>query len=153
MSAGHNHCVWSSRAGFTLVEVLVVLAIVALLVALAYPSYTHQVLKSRRADGHALLYEAAQRQQQHFTECNAFSASVAATGNSCPGSSDEGLDMSASSQEGYYALSINASATTFTLTAAPQGTQTSDSDCGSLTLTHLNIKGCTASSCSPAKCW
>jgi type IV pilus assembly protein PilE len=130
--------------GFTLVELLVVLAIVAIILTFAYPSYLNQVIKARRADGHALLYEAAQRQQRHFTENNAFTATIG----------DGGLELNTSSQEGYYTLSVDRpSSTTYTLTAATVAPQTADTDCGNLTITHLNVKGCTASGCNVDRCW
>jgi len=130
--------------GFTLIEVVVAMAVLAILLTLAYPAYVNQAIKARRADGHALLYEAAQRQQQQFTENNAFTATVGSGG----------LDMNAGSQEGYYTLSIDRpSTTTYTLTATAVAPQTGDTSCGNLTLTDLNIKGCTATGCDVDRCW
>jgi len=140
--------------GFTLIEVVVAMAVLAILLTLAYPAYVNQAIKARRADGHALLYEAAQRQQQHFTECTFFTDVVGDTGNDCP-SSEEGLKMLTSSQEGYYTLSITQPSgnTTYTLTATAVAPQTGDTSCGNLTLTDLNIKGCTATGCDVDRCW
>jgi type IV pilus assembly protein PilE len=131
--------------GFTLIEVVVAMAILAILLTLAYPAYLNQAIKARRADGHSLLYEAAQRQQQQFTENNAFTATVGSGG----------LDMNAGSQEGYYTLSITQPSgnTTYTLTATAVAPQTADTSCGNLTLTHLNVKGCTATGCDVDRCW
>ena len=50
--------------GFTLVELMIVVAIVAILAAIGYPSYQNSVQKSRRADGRAALQEAAARQER-----------------------------------------------------------------------------------------
>ena len=132
------------QRGFTLIELLIVVAVVAILLTLALPSYLNQVIKARRADGHSLLYEAAQRQQQFFTINNQFTATVG-TG---------GLDMTAASQEGYYSLSIDRpTTTTYTLTATAVSPQTNDTSCANLTITHLNVKGCTASGCDVDRCW
>ncbi len=117
--------------GWTIIELMVALIVMAVLISLAYPTYTNQVVKARRSDGHALLYEAAQRQQQFFTTNNAFTATVG-TG---------GLEMSTTSSEDHYTLSMVASATTYTLTATGAGAQASDTDCGNLTLTHFGREG------------
>jgi type IV pilus assembly protein PilE len=45
------------------------------------------------------------------------------------------------------------SSTTYTLTATTVAPQTADTDCGNLTITHLNVKGCTASGCNVDRCW
>ena len=120
------------------------MAILAIIVMLAVPAYLNQSIKARRADGHALLYEATQRQQQFFTENNAFTATIG-TG---------GLEMTAGSQEGYYTLSVDRpSTTTYTLTATAVAPQTADTACGNFTLTHLNIKGCSATGCDVDRCW
>ena len=136
--------------GWTLIELVVVVMILGVLLALAYPAYTGQVVKARRADGHALLYQAAQRQQQFFTTNNQFTATAGATGlGMCTGDG-----CSATSQDGYYTLAIDRpSTTTYTLTATAQSPQTDDTSCGNLTLTHLNVKGCTAEGCDVSKCW
>lgn len=132
------------RRGWSLVELVIVMLVLAVLLAIAYPAYNNQVVKARRADGQALLYQAAQRQQQFFTSNNQYTATVGSGG----------LDISATSQEGYYTLSINRpNATSYTLTATAIAPQDADTDCGNLTLTHLNVKGCTADGCDPAKCW
>jgi type IV pilus assembly protein PilE len=133
-----------SGAGWTLIELVVALTILVVLLAIAYPAYNNQVRKARRADGHALLYEAAQREQQFFTTNNQYTATVGSGG----------LEMSASSDDGYYTLTINRPSTTsYTLTATAAGDQTNDTSCGNLTLTSLNIKGCTATDCDVDKCW
>ena len=131
-------------SGFTLIELMVAVLVLGVLLSLAYPAYNNQVLKARRADGHALLYEMAQRQQQFFTSNNQFTATVGAGG----------LEMSSTSSDGYYTASITLpNATTYTLMATALAPQTDDTSCGNLTLTSLNIKGCTADDCDVDRCW
>lgn len=129
--------------GWTLLELMIVLVVLAILTAIAYPSYNNYLLKSHRGDGKALLYLAAQRQQQFFTVNNTFTQTIG----------DGGLGMSASSNEGYYTLSVSATANTYTLTALPAASQTADTYCAQLTLSHIGVKGISGEAPSADKCW
>lgn len=129
--------------GFTLIELVIAILVLAVLVGLAFPAYNDQVIKARRADGKALLLLAAQRQQQFFTINGAYTATVG----------EGGLGMSAQSPDGYYQLTITASATTYTLQAARAGAQARDSRCGDLTLTHLGVRGNSGGTLPADKCW
>lgn len=139
----------SCARGWTILEMVIALTILALLLALAYPAYNDQVIKARRADGHVLLYEAAQREQQFFTANGRFTCTV---GNG-------GLDMSGTSQEGYYVLSIDstncasATLTDYTLTATRVTPQTKDTKCGDLTLDQLGVQGVTSATWTADRCW
>ena len=133
----------SHNRGWTMVELVIVLLVLSVLLSLAYPFYSGQIIKARRADGHALLYGAALREQQFFSSNNSYTATIG----------DGGLGISSSSQEGNYTLSITATTTTYTLTATRDSTQTDDTWCGDLTLTHLGAKGNANASWSADKCW
>jgi type IV pilus assembly protein PilE len=61
--------------------------------------------------------------------------------------------MQQDSQKAYYRLSIVATSNAYTLTATRLAPQTADTKCGNLTLTHLNVKGCTAEGCDVGRCW
>jgi len=144
--------------GWTLVEMLFVVLILVVLLAFAYPLYIDQILESRRADGHALLYEAAQRQQQHLARCGQFTNVVGTIPDKDCGKwedpdPEEGLNMLGADDctnrnPCYYRLSIeNFSTTTYRLVATPQPPQDADTECGNLTLDHLGSKGCGAGGC------
>lgn len=60
--------------GFTLIELMVVLAILLVLAALAYPTYSRHVVKARRAEARAALLETMQKQERHFTRHNSYVA-------------------------------------------------------------------------------
>jgi type IV pilus assembly protein PilE len=115
---------------------MIVLAILAVIVALAYPAYTEQVRKARRADAVSSLMAAGQYLERCFTQTNSY------TGCDAP---------SGASADGHYTISVERNATTYTLTAAPAegGSQTSD-DCGTFTLDYLGNKSATSSS---HRCW
>lgn len=122
--------------GFTLIEMMIVVAIIGILAAIAYPSYQEYILRSNRAEGQALLNDAAARQERYFAQNNAYiTATTDVTKLGLAG---------AISTTGRYALSIAAGAAAdggYLLTVAPQGAQTADTRCGNLTLNAVGVRG------------
>ncbi len=116
--------------GFTLIEVIIVVAIVAILAAIALPSYQNSVLKSGRAEGKAALLNAAQRLERCFTEFNAYNNA------NCPDFNPVEI-----TENQRYAISLSAVAPmSYTLQAVPQGSQAGDTQCGTLTLSQTGAK-------------
>lgn len=136
------------RAGFTLIEVMITVAIIGILAAIAYPSYQEHVRKARRADAQSGLMELAQFMERHYTSQGGYLAN----GNS--GASPT-LPFSETPKDGttkYYDVTLSAaSASAYTLQAAPKGAMAAD-DCGSLTLTNTGAKG-QGSGGTLAECW
>lgn len=125
--------------GFTLIELMVAVAVIAVLAAIAYPSYQDQVRKSRRAEAQSTLMSIAGRQQQFLLDTRSYADSVTALNLNVP-----------TSVSPHYTVTITVSAATstlpaFTATAAPLGGQTADK-CATLTVTHAGAK-------APANCW
>jgi type IV pilus assembly protein PilE len=143
-----------SQLGFSLIELMVVVAIVAILSAIAYPSYERYVIKTKRAVAQSALLQVADRQQQFFMDNKRFAADLANLG--FPANpyvlNDDGASTVAGDTQAVYSVSLsNVTATTWTATAAPlQGQLSRDSYCGSLSLTQAGAKGKTGSS---DKCW
>lgn len=135
------------QSGITLIELMIVVAIVAILTAIAYPSYRQQVLRGNRTEGKAELMEASQELEKCFTRYGAYdSANCTARGTlTGAGRPSEGAR---------YQISLAAAgprpATEYTLQAVPQNGQEADS-CGTLTLDQTGLRG----SATPAdtKCW
>jgi type IV pilus assembly protein PilE len=122
--------------GFTLIELMVVVIIMGILAGIAYPSYTQQVMKTRRADGQGALLHLATSMEHYFTEHQTY------LGASQP--SDVG--HSSSSPQGYYSLSLtDVSETSYTVVATPKGAQANDS-CGALSIRHPFKQ-------LPTQCW
>lgn len=115
--------------GFTLLELLITVMVIAVLAAIAYPNYTRQVQKSRRTDAHSLLMRIAAEQERYFTNFNRYTADLT-------GAPPGGLGMAqVTSENGFYtatATTANANQT-YQLTATPTGNQLTD-NCGALTL-------------------
>jgi type IV pilus assembly protein PilE len=131
------------RGGFTLVELMIALAVAAILASVAIPAYRQHVMKSRRADGRAALMALAQAMERFYTERGTFAGATL-------GSS--GI-YGSSSTEGYYTLSITAqTAAGYTITAAPAGAQTGDA-CATYTYDQAGTRGLSGSSKTVAECW
>jgi len=126
--------------GFTLIELIIVIAIVALLVAVALPSYRDHVRKSRRAEAQAYLMAVAGRQSQFLVDTRGYAATLATINIPQPSSVVASYDVT---------LAVVAGPPpTFTLTAAPKaGTDQVYEKCGTLTVNQTGAKTAALSSC------
>ena len=130
----------SRHRGFTLIELLIALAVVAILVRIAFPSYQAYIVRSSRQAAQSELVALANSQEKIFLNSSAYSSSV--TGN-YTGQSAGGLGVAATttcttagrSKDCRYTFSVAATATTFTLTATPV-TGTPQAADGNLTITE-----------------
>ena len=131
--------------GFTLLEVMIVCAIVAILAAIAYPSYQSSVQKSRRAEAKTALLGVAAQMERWSTEKSTYAgATLGATATAV---------FANHSENSYYNLSLaNLTATTYTVRAAPTGAQ-ADDPCGTLTYNEQGFKDVRGGSWTRARCW
>lgn len=130
--------------GFTLIELMVVVAVVGILVAIAYPSFTEYLRKSRRTDGKRAVMEAAAAMEKHFSTHLTYAGATLGTSGIYP----------ASSPDGFYALSFSAapSAAAYAISAEPTGSQRQDK-CHTFTYDQLGVAGVAGGTLAAKDCW
>lgn len=126
----------NKSAGFTLLELMVTIVIIAILTTVALPSYQDSVRKSRRATAQADLVQLASFMERKLTEQNSYTPAT--------------LPFTESPRSGttYYNLTLSPTFRTFTLTATPAAAQVADT-CGTLSLNHLGEGTPPTSGCWP----
>ena len=140
--------------GFTLIEVMVTVAIVAILAAVALPSYEEFILRSRRAEGKTELIKTQQLVERAFTDLNNYGSAIASVANAS--------GVLPTSEHGYYRITSTPApastvASTYTLNSVPQTGQAKDR-CKTLTITETGAKGVAATAgvaptATAAECW
>ena len=123
--------------GFTLIELMITIAIVGILAAVAYPSYLDQIRKSKRAEAQATLMNIATRQQQTLLDSRSYAPSVSALN----------VTITPTLTSAYTVSFFIGTATvpSFTISATPLGSQVADK-CGTLSIDQLGTK-------TPTTCW
>ena len=132
--------------GMTLLELMIVIAIVGILASMAIPSFNDSVIKARRADARNSLFDWQLRQAEYYAD-NISYASVSTINGSGADTVDSG--------EGYYEMTVTSSdTTTFQMTATPKSgtTQASDSECASYFCINQDGPLYTGS-CAAQVCW
>jgi type IV pilus assembly protein PilE len=115
-------------SGFTLVELMVVVVILAIIVGIAYPSYRNYMVQTRRSDAQSVLTQISHTQEKFFSSCNRYTTTMTGTMADCTGGGG-GLGFpSNSSPDGYYSVAIAGGtiagtgtiSTAYTATATPK---------------------------------
>lgn len=148
-----NHDISMQQRGFTLIEVMTVVAILGLLTAIALPSYTEYTRRGHRADARAGLLQAAQYLERSSTATGVYPTALPP---SLTWLNDPVKRYTISIGNGAGGPSTNAA---FTLTATRDaGTPQANDKCGNLTLTNTGLRGMVAGTFTPstltvADCW
>lgn len=136
-----------SFKGFTLIEVMVVTAIIAIIAGIAIPSYQESVRRANRTDALVELNGIAQRLQRCYTTYSAYN------NDNCGAATQLADGGTRQSEKGWYEISGVIAAQTYSLTARPVvgGKQAKDTKCTSFTFTNTGVKSATGD--DPDRCW
>ena len=122
--------------GFTLIEMMIVTVILAILAAIAYPSYKNSIVKSRRVDGKSTVLDTAAMEEKHYFQFSQYTTDLELL-EGC------GEPSCAPSPEGYYSVSITQPCgdnSCYLITATAAGSQTDDSTCMKFMVSHTGAK-------------
>jgi type IV pilus assembly protein PilE len=129
------------NAGVTLIELITVMMVVAILTAIAVPSYGAYVIRANRTDAKAATLSMAGALERCFTRFNAYD--------------DAGCPVSITnvpSNDGHYLVSAAVTGNAFLVTAAPQGRQATDTACGNFRIDQANQRSVSGTK-GVAECW
>ncbi len=132
------------QRGVTLIELMTVVAILGIIAAIAIPSYQNYVVRSQRSEAKTELLTLASGMERCFTRFNAYdNAGCAST-----------VGMPRTNESGRYLMQFDAlTPGAYTLAAVPQGGQTRDTDCMTLTLQGNNARGIIGGTSTAQRCW
>jgi type IV pilus assembly protein PilE len=133
--------------GFTLIELMITVAVIAILAAIAVPSYFKYTLRSNRSAAESVMQEIASAQERYMVDARQFAGNLSALGYSVPNTVSPNYTVVT------VATASSASGGTppgYTVTATPRGTQVRDTDCATLI---LNGDGSKNTSTNAPNCW
>lgn len=140
--------------GFTLIELMITVAVIGILAAVAFPSYTQYIVRANRSAAQSFMFTVANRQEQSML--NARSYFSVATGTAAQWTAVS-INVPTEVQANYVvtvASDNTATPPTYTITATPSGAQAQrDTKCANLTLTQAGVKGKTGTAPAVSACW
>ena len=135
----------NKNCGFSLLEILIVMVILAIIVSIAIPTYSREIIKTRRSDAQTALLNLAALMEHYYLEHHSYLG--ASIGNHST------ISLAKISAHGYYKLSITTpTAVTYQLTATPINTQSNDTQCRAFSIDQAGVKSVSGTA-SVEQCW
>jgi type IV pilus assembly protein PilE len=142
----------SPNRGYTLTELMITIAVLAIIVGIAVPAYTSQMQKSRRADARNALLDIASREERFLSVSNSYSQLTTDVGYT-------GLAWPQNVFNNFYSVTVTSpdpaflgTGPSFTATATAINAQLNDTACQTFTINQVGVQGSTGSA-TPATCW
>jgi type IV pilus assembly protein PilE len=130
----------SRRGGFSLIELLVVMGVIAILIKIAYPSYTQYLVRASREGAQTMLMQLATLEEKIYLNSSAYTVASDSVTAAYTGASTGGLGLtSGTTSDGKYAISVSGATSTFTLTATPVTGSTQVGD-GNITIDQAGTR-------------
>ena len=131
--------------GFTLIEVMIAVAVVAILAAIAFPSYVRYIARGNRSAAEGFMLDVASRQERYLVDARQYAADLATLGMTVPNTVLPNYNVTI--------INVTATPPGYVVQGAPIGAQqTNDAGCGTLTLSSTGAKGASGSA-GVAGCW
>ena len=140
--------------GFTLIELMIVIAVIGVLSAVAYPAYQAHVLRTHRAVAAACLQELALQMERRYTLTMVYNQPAALPAAACTAAAAGRYQFAFGVAPGAAAgAAAGPTAASYLLEAIPQGAQTNDPDCGTLGLDHQGVRTRSGTAADVKSCW
>lgn len=131
--------------GFTLIELMITVGIMAVLAAIAYPSYVRYVARGNRSAAESFMLEVASRQERYLVDARQYAPDLATLGMTVPTTVSPNYNVALTN--------VTSTPPGYVIQAAPIGAQqTNDANCGTLTISSTAVKGVSGPG-SVASCW
>ncbi len=151
---------WRHHVGFSLIELMIVVAIVAILAAIALPAYQKYIMQSRESAAKSALLDLARREETFYSTNNTYTTQLDSLGYATANITGNAIQVPNNTTEDYYSVTIQpatsgTTATTYIATASPVGSQSNDA-CQTYEINNVGVQsnvGATGTGSGGIGCW